>query len=201
MVWILLGAIFAIDVVVQVTAVLQSGRSGLGGSRSLLGMWDLAKAIAVGTALIHTSGRTLWRPIGTLGVLFLVVGIEDQIAVHAQLGGMIADLFRFEDWIPDIGSYGATNLGEFLAMAMFAFLAFLLIWAGQKSPSQILRRARVILTLLLVAMFFFAGVVDLITAANRGSIAVLIEELGERAVLSLSVVYAVSLAWTYPDGG
>ena len=54
---------------------------------------------------------------------------------------------------------------------------------------------------MLVAMFFFAEVVDLIAAANRGSISMLIEELGERAVLSLSVVYAVSLAWTYPDGG
>ena len=199
--WTLLAAVFVIDVIVQLVTALQGGRAALGNSRSLLGMWDLAKAIAVGTALIYTAGRTAWRPIAALGVLFLVVGIEDQIAIHGELGRAIGDLVRFDAWIPGIGRYGAINLGEFFAMGLIGVVAFILIWAGRPAPSQGLSRARVIFTLLLVAMFLFAGVVDLMTAARHSLTTVLIEELGERAVLSLSAVYALSLTWTYPDGG
>lgn len=197
---ILLGAIFVVDVLVQFVTVSQSGREALGSSRSLLGMWDLAKAMAVGTALIYTAGRVTWRPMAVLGVLFLVVGIEDQIAIHAELGRAIADLFRFDSWIPGIGRYGAVSLGEFIAMALVGFFAFLLIWAGRRPPTRRLGRARGIFTLLLVAMFFFAGFIDLVTAAGSNLTTMLIEELGERAVLSLSAVYALSLAWSYPGG-
>jgi hypothetical protein len=196
----LLGAIFVIDVLVQFFTVSQSGRAALGSSRSLLGMWDLAKAMAVGTALIHTAGRVAWRPIAVLGVLFLVVGIEDQIAIHGELGRATADLFRFDSWLPGVGRYGAVGLGEFLAMAFVGFIAFLLIWAGRRPPTRQLGRARGIFTLLLAAMFFFAGFIDLMTAAYSSLTTMLIEELGERAVLSLSAVYALSLAWTYPGG-
>jgi hypothetical protein len=196
--WILLGTVFIIDVVLQLFAALQGGRVALGNSRSLLGMWDLAKAITVGTALIYTAGRITWRPIATLGVLFLIVGIEDQIAIHGELGKAIAGLVRFDAWIPGIGRYGANNLGEFFAMAIFGLVAFLLIWAHRASPDRTMSRARLIFTILLVVMFFFAGVIDLMTAAGRSLTTMLIEELGERATLSLSVVYALSLVRTYP---
>lgn len=196
--WILLGTVFVIDVILQLFAALDGGRPALGNSRSLLGMWDLAKAITVGTALIYTAGRIAWRPMATLGVLFVVVGIEDQIAIHGELGKAIAGLVRFDAWIPGIGAYGANNLGEFFAMAIFGVVAFVLIWAHRVSPDRTMSRARLIFTILLVAMFFFAGVIDLITAAERSVTSMLIEELGERATLSLSAVYAVSLVRTYP---
>jgi hypothetical protein len=196
--WILLGTIFVIDVVLQFFSALDGGRVALGDSRSLLGMWDLAKAISIGTALIYLAGRTRWRPMATLGVLFLVVGIEDQIAIHGELGKAIAGLVRFEAWIPGIGRYGAINLGEFFAMGLFAVAAFFLIWTGPRAPDRVLNRARTIFTLLLVGMFFFAGVIDLMTAAGRNLTTMLIEELGERGVLSLSTVYALSLFQTYP---
>ncbi len=199
--WIVLGTIFVIDVVLQLLAALDMGRPALGDSRSLLGMWDLAKAITIGTVLIYTAGRTRWRPVATLGVLFVVVGIEDQIAIHGELGRAIAGVLRFEAWIPGIGGYGAVNLGEFLAMGLFGIVAFVLIWTGPPAPDRTLARVRTVVTVLLVAMFFFAGVVDLFTAAGRSLTTMLVEELGERGVLSLSAVYAVSLARTYPADG
>jgi hypothetical protein len=199
--WILLGTVFIIDVVLQLAAALQGGRVALGNSRSLLGMWDLAKAITVGTALIYTAGRIAWRPIATLGVLFVLVGIEDQIAIHGELGKAIAGLIRFDAWIPGVGAYGAINIGEFLAMATFGVVAFVLIWSHRVPPDRTMGRARLILTILLVAMFFFAGVIDLITAAERNLTSMLIEELGERGALSLSVVYVLSLVRTYPGDG
>jgi hypothetical protein len=164
-------------------------------------MWDLAKAITVGTALIYTAGRIAWRPIATLGVLFVLVGIEDQIAIHGELGKAIAGLLRFDAWIPGVGAYGAINIGEFFAMATFGVVAFVLIWSHRVPPDRTMGRARLILTILLVAMFFFAGVIDLITAAERNLTSMLIEELGERGALSLSVVYVLSLVRTYPGDG
>ncbi|MGZ5384953.1 MAG: DUF5671 domain-containing protein, partial [Acidimicrobiia bacterium] len=146
-------------------------------------------------------GRIAWRPIATLGVLFVLVGIEDQIAIHGELGKAIAGLLRFNAWIPGVGAYGANNIGEFLAMAIFGVVAFVLIWAHREPPDRTMGRARLILTILLVAMFFFAGVIDLITAAGRSLTSMLIEELGERGALSLSVVYVLSLVRTYPGDG
>lgn len=192
--WVLLIAIVAIDGAVQYVTLRQRGRPALAGGENLLGFWDLAKALAIGIALVYTAGRTESRSTGTLGALFLIVGIEDQIAFHGRLGEMIAGLFRFEAWIPGIGQYGAVNIGEAVAMAIFGVVAFILIWTGPRPRHQSMQRARVVLTVLLVAMFFFAVVIDLITAAGRSLDSLLIEELGERGVLSLAAVYSLSIA-------
>jgi hypothetical protein len=190
---VLLIAVVAIDGIIQFVTLRQYGRPALSGGENLLGFWDLAKALAVGIALVYTAGRTESRAIGTLGALFLIVGIEDQIAIHGRLGTGIADLLRFEAWIPGIGAYGAANIGEFVAMFLFGAVAFVLVWTGRRPKHPALQRARVILTLLLAAMFFFAVVIDLITAAGRSLDIQLVEELGERGVLSLAAVYALSL--------
>jgi hypothetical protein len=194
--WILLVGIVVADGVIQFVTVLQYGRPALAGGQDLLGFWDLAKALAVGIALVYTAGRTESRAIGTLGTLFLIVGIEDQIAIHGRLGAGIADLLRFEEWVPGIGPYGAANIGEFVAMALFGVMAFVLVWTGRRPPHPTLQRARVILTLLLAAMFFFAVVLDLVTAAGRSRDIQMVEELGERGVLSLAAVYSLSLVST-----
>ncbi|MDH3398730.1 MAG: hypothetical protein OEM81_13005 [Acidimicrobiia bacterium] len=189
----LLIIVVVVDGVIQYVTLRQRGRPALAGGEDLLGFWDLAKALAVGIALVYTAGRTESRAVGTLGALFLVVGIEDQIEIHGRLGKVIADLFRFDAWIPGIGRYGALNIGEAVAMALFGGVAFILIWTGPKPHYPGLQRARVILTVLLVAMFFFAVIIDLVTAAGRSLASFLIEELGERGVLSLAAVYCLSL--------
>ena len=192
--WILLVAIVIVDGIIQYAALRNRGRPALAGGENLLGFWDLSKALAIGIALVYTAGRAESRSTGTLGALFLIVGIEDQIAIHGRLGELIADLFRFDAWIPGIGQYGAVNIGEAVAMAIFGIVAFVLIWTGPRPRHQSLRSAQVILTVMLVAMFFFAVVIDLITAAGRSLTSLLVEELGERGVLSLAAVYSLSLA-------
>ena len=192
--WVLLVVIVIIDGVIQYATLRRRGWPALAGGENLLGFWDLAQALAVGTALIYTAGRAESRPIATLGALFLLVGIEDQIEIHGRLGDAIADLFQFQSWIPGIGAYGAHNIGEFVAMALFGVVAFTLIWTGRTPVDPHLRRARVVLTGLLILMFLFAVVIDLVTAAGRSLTILLIEELGERGVLSLAAVYSLSLA-------
>ena len=191
--WVLLVIIVLIDGVIQYAALRNRGRPALAGGEDLLGFWDLSKALAIGIALLYTAGRAESRSTGTLGALFLIVGIEDQIAIHGRLGEGIANVFRFETWIPGIGSYGAVNIGEFMAMAVFGGVAFVLIWTGRRPRYPALQRARALLTVLLVAMFIFAVVIDLVTAARRSLTSMLIEELGERGVLSLALVYSLSL--------
>lgn len=198
--WLLLIVVAIIDGVIHYATLRRRGWPALAGGENLLGFWDLAQALAVGIALIYTAGRTESRPIAILGALFLLVGIEDQIEIHGRLGDAIADLFQFQSWIPGIGAYGAHNIGEFVAMALFGVVAFVLVWTGRAPTHSGLRRARIILTGLLVLMFFFAVVVDLVTAAERSLRILLVEELGERGVLSLAAVYSLSLAsiktWT-----
>jgi hypothetical protein len=192
--WALLIMVVVMDGVIQYVTLRQRGRLALAGGEDLLGLWDLCKALAVGIALIYTAGRAESRAAGTLGALFLIVGIEDQITIHGRLGEAIADSFRFEAWIPGIGRYGAVNIGEAVAMALFGVVAFILVWTGRRPRYPTLQRARLVLTVLLVAMFFFAVVIDLITAAGRSLTSLLVEELGERGVLSLAAVYSLSLA-------
>jgi hypothetical protein len=198
--WILLFAVVIVDGIIQYATLRRRGWPALAGGENLLGFWDLAQALAVGIALIYTAGRTESRPIATLGGLFLLVGIEDQIEIHGRLGDGIADLFDFQSWIPGIGEYGASNIGQFVAMALFGVVAFVLVWAGRAPAVPGLRRARVVLTGLLILMFFFAVVVDLVTAAERSLEILLVEELGERSVLGLAAVYSLSLlsvsTWT-----
>jgi len=186
-------AILSINAVIQYAMLRRNGWGGLAGTDNLVAFWDLTMAVAIGTSLIFTAGRSESRAFGTLGVLYVIIGIEDRIAVHGMVGEALADIFAFDRWIPGIGNYGADNIGEFVAMAIFAVVAFVLIWYGQRPADARLRTARMIFTGLLLALFFFAVVIDLVTAAEQSLAILLIEELGERSVLSLSVIYALSL--------
>jgi len=189
----LFWAILFINAVLQFFTLRLYGREALAGTDNLVALWDLALAVTVGTSLIFIAGRSESRAFGTIGVLYIIIGIEDQIALHGKLGAAIADLLRFDQWIPGIGEYGAVNIGEFVAMGTFGVVAFLLIWHGQRPADATLRKARMVFTILLVGLFFFAVVIDLVTAAEQNLTILLIEELGERSVLSLSAIYALSL--------
>lgn len=182
-----------VNAAIQFFTLRTYGREALGGTDNLVAFWDLTMAVAIGTSLIFTAGRSESRAFGTIGVLFLIIGIEDRIAVHGMVGQALADVFAFDRWIPGIGSYGADNIGEFVAMAIVAAIAFVLIWYGRRPADQRLHTARMIFTALLIALFFFAVVIDLVTAAEQSLAILLIEEIGERSVLSLSAIYALSL--------
>ena len=156
--------------------------------------WGLAKAIAIALALSLVAVRAQSTAMGALALLFLLIGVEDQISVHGWLGGPISRLLRFEDWVPGIAGKGSRILGEFGALLVFGVIGFLLVWTRKQPVQPALRRARVVFSLLLVVMFFFAGVVDAVTAAQPSLAAILQEETGEMVILTIGLGYSAALA-------
>lgn len=198
-----LVATVLVDLLLQFLAFRESGVDGLTGGQDLLGSWDLAKAIAAGGALLLAARRSQRHLLGAMGFVFVIIGIEDMIALHAVVGHALADLIRFDTWVPGVGVYGSHQLGEFISMGLFGAAAFVFVWARRSPYNRTLQRVRMILTLLLVAMFVFAGFVDLLASAEGELVPALAEEVGERLTLTLAMAYASGVAavrnwWALP---
>lgn len=185
-------AIF-IDGVLEAAAMARGGVMSLTGRWDLLGAWDVVKTLLITAALLVTAKRCRSRVFTVLALLFLIIGIEDQVALHAPLGHFLARVLRIDAWSNLWDVSGSHKIGEFLVLGLFGTLAFLLTWTRKRPPLQTLRRARGVLTILLVVLFIFAGVVDLINSIYGGPVWEFIEETGERISLSLSLAYAVGL--------
>jgi len=191
------------DGVLEAAAMARGGVMSLTGHWDLLGAWDILKTLLIAAALLVTARRSRSQVFTALGLLFLIIGIEDQVALHAPLGHFLASALRIDTWSNLWGVQGSHKIGEFLVLGLFGTLAFLLTWARKRPPLRTLRRARGVLTMLLVLLFFFAGVVDFINSIYGGPVWEFIEETGERISLSLSVAYAVGLVsikewWSMP---
>jgi len=198
-----LAVAILIDGALEATAMARGGVMSLTGRRDLLGTWDIIKTLLMMVALLVTAGRSRSRVFTALGLLFLVIGIEDQVALHAPLGHYLAGALRIETWSTLWDVPGSHKIGEFLVLGLFGVLAFVLTWTRRRPPLRTLRRARTVLTLLLVVLFFFAGVVDFINSIYGGPVLEFIEETGERISLSVSLAYAVGLVsirewWSMP---
>jgi hypothetical protein len=188
-----IAAVLLVDLLLQYLALREGGFRPLVGRNDALGYWDLLKAVATGTALLWAARSSRSKAIGGFGLILFLVALEERFALHARLGEPVARVLRFEEWIPGIQRGGAVRLGEFTFLGLAALVVLGLAWSRRRPVQATVQRARLLLTLLLLAMFFFAGVVDLANGA-RGWDLEIAEEVGERAVLTLWLGFGLGLA-------
>ena len=186
------AAILLIDVMLQYLAMRRGGFRPLVGRNDALGYWDLIKAAASGAALILTGRRGRSAILVAFGLVLVFVGIEERLALHAAASQPVADLLQFQDWVPGIHSEGARRLGEFVFLGLIAIAVFGFIWGRRRPNSPTILRARLLLSLLLGALFLFAAVVDLANGV-RGLDLEVLEEVGERAIVTLIAGYSAGL--------
>lgn len=186
---VLLG-LLAVDVLVTglevVTGNLVEGRS------ALLDIWDTAKIFAIAAASLWTAARLRSRILAIFAAVFVFIGVEDLFFWHGRVGRTLSSYF-------DLGFLPAaegTAWGEFLALTVVAALGGTLAWTvSDRWPGY--RAVRRQLTLMLLALFFFATVVDLIAdASGQNPLLTLIEETGERFSVSMIGGYMAGLGYT-----
>lgn len=164
----------------------QHGRRGISGGYYLVDFWDVAKALAAGAALLVAAQRGRSRAIRVLALVFILLAVEDLIGLHGYFGAALKALS---------GGLVPVRLGELIAFVGFGLLVFGLVWAGKPPRDQQLRRARLVVTVLLFALFLFTGLVDYFAGHSPTPLS-LLEESGERFVLTVSAAYAAGLAAT-----
>lgn len=169
-----------------VTGNLVDGRS------ALLDIWDTAKVFAIAAVSIWTAGRLRSRGLATFAAVFVLIGVEDLYFWHGQLGEIVSAYFDF-GFLPAADS---SAWGEFLALTAVAAVGGILAWTvSDRWPGY--RTVRRQLTLMLIALFFFATIVDLVAdASGQNPILTLIEETGERFTLSMMGGYMAGLGYT-----
>ena len=172
------------DVVLLASGYVEHGVKGISSGYLLLDYWDIAKAVAIGAALLLVAHRAESASIRFLGILFLILALEDLITLHGIFAAVLKRLS---------GGVIPNRVGEFIALAGFGVVAFFFIWIRNPPHHRMLRRARVFLTVLLVTLFFFTAVVDFF-ALQGSSVTAIVEESGERLTLTITLAYAAGLA-------
>ena len=186
-VFVLAVTLFA-DLVLLALDYGEHGLKGISGGYYLVDFWDVAKAVAIGGLLLTVAQRLESVAIRMLGFVFLILGLEDLITLHGIFGKALNRLTA--DLVPE-------RVGEIVAFAGFGLLTVYLVWVRNKPTSMTVRRARLMITVLLAAMFFFTAGVDFFAAGGQTAVTrvvALIEESGERFVLTLTMAYAAGLA-------
>jgi hypothetical protein len=182
--------LLTVDVLVTglevVTGNLVEGRS------ALLDIWDTAKVFAIAAVSIWTAGRLRSRGLAIFAAVFVLIGVEDLSFWHGRFGRILSAYFDF-GFLPAADS---SAWGEFLALTAVAALGGILAWTvSDRWPGY--RTVRRHLTLMLVVLFFFATVADLIAdASGQNPLLTLIEETGERFTLSMIGGYMAGLGYT-----
>jgi hypothetical protein len=145
------------------------------GTSPALDVWDLAKAIGL-AGLLGWKALRLGSPgLALTAVIALLVGVVSSTRIHAILAGHLPDL---------LGARGKLVIVS--ASVAVGVLALLLVrdpWPGFSQAR------RVILTLLLL-LWVFAGLFDAFVPGGLGD---LLEESGERLILSTSLALALSI--------
>ena len=185
-VFVLVAVVLA-DLLLLALDYRQHGLRGIAGGYYIVDFWDVAKAIGIGAALLVAAHRGKSRAITVLAVVFLLLAIEDLITLHGVVGYVLRALS---------GGLVSRQLGELIAFGGFGFLVFVLVWGGNQLENPRLRRARLVVFSLLVALFIFTGVVDFFADDTIPGVSPLslVEESGERLVLTLTSAYAAGLA-------
>ena len=163
----------------------EHGLSGITGGYYLVDFWDVVKALGAGAALLVAAQRGRSNAIRVLAVVFILLAIEDLITLHGLFGYVLKALS---------GGLVPRRLGELIAFSGFGLLVFGLVWTGNPPRDRQLRQARLVVTALLVALFFFTAVVDYLNTDKVVSYLSLLEESGERFVITLTIAYAAGLA-------
>ena len=161
------------------------GLKGITGGYYLVDFWDVAKALGAGAALLVAAQRGRSNAIRVLAVVFILLAIEDLVMLHG--------LFARALWTLS-GGLVPTRLGELIAFGGFGLLVLGLVWTGNAPRDWQLRRAQLVVTVLLGALFLFTAVVDYFNDDSVWSYLALLEESGERLVLTLTAAYAAGLA-------
>ena len=84
-------------------------------------------------------------------------------------------------------------MAEFAFLGVLGVIALRFAWGGPRPAQITVQRVRTLLTILLLGLFIFAGVVDLFNGAWGWDFEV-IEEVGERAIVTLTTAYSIGLA-------
>jgi hypothetical protein len=189
---LLAAGLVAIDLTLMIIAAA-SGELDNGHS-PVLDNWDLAKAVAVGAILIASGWRVRSIGLASFGVAFALVGIADEANAHIKIARNLSGVNPFE------GVFGlhptiTQGIWEFVILISVAAVAvgLLLLIPGGVSwyPGAKLR-----LVALLAALLVFAGLVDAVDhLTGIQGVWSLVEESGERLVLSLALAYVVQVWW------
>jgi len=178
-----------------VTGLDVDAGSFLAGQGPLLDVWDAGKATAVAAGMLVVAWRARSFGSAVLGALFVLIGIQDQLAWHGRAGRFLSDTFQF-DALQRLVPAGQAAWGEFLVLTALAVVGGTLVWTVRdRWPG--FRSARKVLTLLLIVLFGFAGVVDLLGASTSNTTFIAVfEETGERLALSVISGYVAGLVVT-----
>ena len=194
------AGLVAIDLILTTIAYLAGELNS--GRAPFLDMWDLTKALAIGLLLIAGALRVGSVGLALFGIVFVLIGIADETNLHftiAQSLGEWSPLEGLFDLHPT-GTQGLWELVVLLSISAAGMLLLLLLPGRESWYPQVKRR----LIALLVGLLLFAGVVDAIDHLTgiRG-VWSLVEESGERLVLSLALAYVAHLWWRmiHPSNG
>jgi hypothetical protein len=183
-----------VDTTLQAAGIGIYGARGLDGSGNFLGSWDLLKAVATVLALLWVAWTLRSRPFAAFGIVYFLVEAEDQLGLHHAAGARVAKvLVRV---MP--GSWVAAHsrpVGTFVVMTLFALVGFGLIWVWEGPREAHARRARLVLTGLLVVLYLVAGVLNFLDTVYPSKWWPALEETGERVIMTLSLGYSLGLIW------
>ena len=190
---IVLVLALVVDVALQTAEIVLYGIGGLDGAGNFLGSWDLAKAILTTAALLISAKRLRSAPFAAFGIVYFVVASEDQLALHHVVSRRAASLIRTA--VSNVGwtFAHAQAVGQLLVLTLFAAAGLALIWVWKRPAAKAERRARLVLTGLLVTLYVFAGGVDFLGSILPGRLCPAVEESGERLAMTLSLAYVAGL--------
>lgn len=166
------------------------------GSAPILDVWDLLKSFTAGLLLFRASFRLRSRGLAVFGAAFVVVGLVDSAAIHAPLATAFADVVPFDQLVdggvPPHIQQGIAELVVLVALGVVVGIALVTsrdTWPGYPRAFKALMGC-------MLGLLFFAVVVDFIDGLFGRGIWALVEEIGEAAILSVSVAYVAFLKTT-----
>ncbi len=176
----------ALTTIVYLAGQLESGRA------PVLDMWDFAKALAIGALLLASARRARSGGLALFGIVFLLVGIADATNLHMTIAQSLIGLNPF-DGLLGLHPTSTQGLWELAILLIISTAGLLLVmrFPGSWDRYPAVRRR---LVALMVILLFFAGVVDAIDhLTGIQGVWSLVEESGERLVLSLTLAYVVTV--------
>ncbi len=189
---LLAGGLVAIDLALTVIAYLAGELNS--GRAPFLDVWDLAKALTIGVVLMGSAWRVRSVGLASFGIVFLFIGLADETNLHSTIAHSTIRLSPFEGLLelhPTI-TQGIWELLILLSIGTAGMVLLVLVPGGGSWYPEVKRR----LITLLVGLLFFAGVVDAIDhVTGIQGVWSLVEESGERLVLSLALAYVVQVWW------
>ena len=179
---------FALTIIASLTGQLNSGRA------PFLDIWDLTKAVAVGVLLTASAWRVRSVGLASFGIAFVLIGIADETNVHSTIAQGLIGLSPFEGLfdLHPTATQGIWELVILLSISVAGLILLLLLPGGGTWYPPVKRR----LIALIVGLLFFAGVVDAIDhLTGIQGVWSLVEESGERLVLSLALAFVAQVWW------